>query len=346
MTLKYQNSIKKEYFKVVTAALAVVLIMSIIFLNNRIPHFEIDLNEVATPETNRFEIDTHNPYSLKSFFLPYDLSISSYTYILNDKADEKQMYAFQNPYEYCDFYTEYNVDDDLTDPRALVIFPEEKVTSISFFAKFLTSEDLQSFRTFFYSEVFAMLLAVLGIRIYKLQNLRYRQKLGKSISFGNKVRKRIIASYCILSILTFIIIILISRIQTIEIHENTFKQDNNWFTFFKPYDISRSYYQFHVKLSDSSNTIRWESADIVEFRDFSRKPEVKTSKLIEFHPLYSSSGFHVSFNTKNLVLHNLQEIRLFILSTFLLLFIVRLSVHVKNYVFDINIRLLRKRRKR
>ena len=331
MKLSYKTSIAIETTKVVLLSIALAALLGLMLKNCRIKHYQVELNKVDKPEGNRLVIEKTNPYKFTSFFIPYDLSVSSYTYIFEDDGSEMQYYGFQSG----DELTEYNLVSDVfhsdTNPMALTVavLSWDMPKPVSFYTKFLRSEDVQSFRTFFYSEVFALLLAILCNSIWKLFNYYYRRNNGRSILINERTHIRLLLLYLVLTVLLINLIFIISHVHTYDVKEKQYTARSGWTQLFMPYDISRSYYNINTTLSeDSRDTIVWKTNELVAFKDINKKPKIKTLSSIEFHPLYDSDGFHGSFYTENFHSKNLQETRLFLLTTLVLLVIARMVIHI------------------
>ncbi len=278
-------------------------------------------------DSTEFLLESY-PYSISNLFALHDISKEEYSYLLPQVSGRKR-YTFMRNYEGAEWS---NTGHPLTikSRDMLVVFPEHP--EISFYTKLLLSENLQTIRTFFLSEVFTFFIAILGFNLYELFQYHYRRKHGVSYSISKRSHLKLSGIYASLSMVIIVIIVIIcispTRIITVSNYRETVEP-----SLFKPYDISLTYYKMAIEPDNLLNdTIVWSSNEIVEFSSMQQPHGVLSSKSLSFTHFDKNTSFKNEFYTKNLVSKNLQDIRLFLLTTFLLLFIARWFVHLRHFL--------------
>ncbi len=323
--MRYEGIIRKKIIEVsYTLAISIALLF-IIFKCNEIPTHVTDLRSEEMRDSTQFLLESH-PYSIKHLFSLHDISKEEYVYLLPPHVGMRG-YSFSRNYEGAD-WSDTGHDIAVKDENTLLVFPDGP--EISFYTKLLLSENLQSLRTFFLTEIFTFFLAVFGSNSYGLFKCLYRRKHGRSFSFSKRAHLKFAAVYAISSVVLIVLIIIICKSPVREINECSYHESGKS-SIFSPYDISQTYYRMIIPLDKlNRDTIVWSSDEIVEFSSMLNVPKKKSSKSLIFVKYNEEKAFTNNFYTKNLVSKNLQDIRLFLLTTILLLFMVRCYIHLKS----------------
>ena len=220
---------------------------------------------------------------------------------------------------------------EFNDMEILWVKPDYPI--IRFYNKLILSENLQTIRTFFLTEVFTFFLYILGIKLYKFAMCIYRRKYGCKYIFKRNSHLKLSGLYIILSIILTFLLATICQSPTIEINDIQY-QENHRFSFFKPYDVSQTYYHMNIPPGNlTGEPIVWTSNEIIEFSTNSTIPCNISSNSMKIFEYDKKQTFVNDFITKNLVSKNIQDIRLFLVTTILLVMIARFFIHMKCYLF-------------
>ena len=326
----YEFLLIQNYIKVFSSLLICLITMILIIMCNQIPRIEIDLTDKKYQNTEVIDISLHNPNSFWTFFVLRDISKAEYFITMPDGRGEKD-YFFQNRYDGVEFYGEDSFSEQSS--SSFILLNNSK-KHISFYTKFFKSESKQSIRTFLLTEIFTFFLAVLGLRLYSLYQYKYRKKYGHSRMFDKRDHLKFLISYSILSIICLIFIFIICKSPTIVIDSSHYYR-NIKNPVLMPYDISKTYYSYNINTKNLSlnDTITWESSEFVEFSNIYPKPELKTANSVGFIVNSNDLGsFETNFCTINYESNNIQEIRLFLLTTIFLLLLSRIGAHLIKYL--------------
>ena len=276
-------------------------------------------------DSTSFMLETY-PYSMKNLFSLHDISKEKYKYLLPEKYNES--YAFIRNYEGAE-WSETGHSVNIKDYDLMLVYPD--FPEISFYTKLVLSENLQTIRTFFLTECFTFLLAVLGFCFYELFWCIYRRKYGKSFYLSKTGHLKLFTGYALLSLVTILTIIVICKSPTKEINTCDYHETTK-FAWFKPYDISQTYYRINIAADKIiADTIIWSSDEIVEFSAMQHPAQIISGNSLKFINCDRLAPFKNDFYTKNLESKNVQEIRLFLLTTIFLLFMARCYIHLKSF---------------
>lgn len=322
--MRYEGIIRKKIIEVsYTLAISIVLLI-IIFKCNEVPTHITDLRNGEARDSTQFLLESH-PYSIKHLFSLHDISKEEYVYLLPSNVGRK-WYSFMRNYEGAE-WSDTGYDISAMDENMLLVYPDGQ--EICFYTKLLLSENLQTLRTFFLTEIFTFFIAVSGFNMYGLYQCLHRRRHGRSISFSKRNHLKFAVVYAMLSFVMIVLIVIICKSPVREINECSY-YERGGSSMFSPYDISQTYYRMNIPPEKlSCDTIMWISNEIVEFSTMQKVPKKKTSKSLTFVKFDKNELFTNSFYTKNLVSKNRQDIRLFLLTTFLLLCIARCYIHLK-----------------
>lgn len=323
----YKGIIRKRLLEVVITLAISIMLLIVIFKCSEVPVHTTDLRNNEMKDSTQFLLESY-PYSIINLFSLHDISKEEYVYLLPQSFGGK-MYAFMRNYEGAE-WSETGHFISVKDYSHLLVVPDSP--EITFYTKLILSENLQSIRTFFLTEIFAFFIAVLGFNLYRFFQCYYRRKHGKSYIFKRTQHLKYLFIYALLSIFVLVFIVIICKSPTKIINTCDYHEDTNS-VFFKPYDISQTYYKMDVApTAFNGDTIKWSSKEIVEFSSMQKSSKIKSSKSLVFVNFDKNKPFKNDFYTKNLVSKNLQDIRLFLLTTIFLLFFARICVHLKLFI--------------
>lgn len=325
--MRYVGAIRKKTIQVIYTFLAFSFMVILLFKCNEIPLNIVDLRSNEMKDSTQFVLDS-NPYSFYTMFSLHDISKKEYRYLLPENYKINK-YSFQSIYQGTQWSrTGHSLEFPGSD-TFLVFHPD--FPEISFYTKYFLSENLQSIRSFFLTEICTFFFAIFCLYAYELFQLHYRQKYGRSYNVSRKSHLKISAWYALSSVIVILLIIVICKSPTRTITSPNYHASSSY-NFFMPYDISQTYYHFNISSEDlKSDTILWSSDEIVEFSQIGYGQYVQSRNSVTFTGYKKSEPFITSFYTKNLVSQNIQDIRLFFLSTIWLLIVARCFVHLKLY---------------
>jgi len=327
--MNYSGIIRKTHIEITLSILFLTLLMIVIFMCNTISVNVIDLRNDRMKDSTQFYLESY-PYSIRHLFRLHDISKAEYIYMLPEDYPQKDYFFIRN-YEAAEWSRTGN-QNEMPGMQMLWVKPESPV--IRFYNKLFLSENLQSIRTFFLTEIFTFFLYILGQKLLKLSMIKYRMKNGRSFIFKSKDYLNISGLYAFLLFSSIIILIVICQSPTKEINDIKYKEKPS-FSILKPYDISQTYYHMNIlpeKLT--GEPIEWRSNEMVEFSAMPISPNLISSNSIYFSDYDKTQPFINVFYTKNLVSKNIQDIRLFFVTTMLLIFFARLFVNIKFYILS------------
>ena len=323
--MKYNGIIIKNIIEVTCTLIISIVLLIVIFKCNEIPTHVTDLRSEGMRRETQFTLES-NPYTIKHLFSPHDISIEEYVYLLPPDVG-RTLYIFSRNYEGAEWSDTGGQDISIADRNRLLIFSNGP--EISFYTKLIFSENLQAIRTFFLTEIFTFFIAIFFSNLYNLFLCLYRRKHGKSYYFSKRAHLKLSVVYSVLSVITVILIVIICKSPIRDVNDCSYHVGKEP-SMFAPYDISQTYYRMKIEPSNlNCDTIVWSSNEIVKFSNMQNVPKLKSSKSLTFTQFDKSKTFTNDFYTTNLVSKNLQEIRLFLLTTILLLFMARCFVHLK-----------------
>lgn len=322
--MKYNGIIIKNIIEVTCTLIISIVLLIVIFKCNEIPTHVTDLRSEDIGTTTQLTLGS-NPYTIKHLFSLHDISIEEYVYLLPSNVGRRP-YFFSRNYEGAEWS---DTGQSLSATGEDLLFVFSNSSEISFYSKLLFSENLQTIRTFFLTEIFTFFIAILCSNSYNLFLCLYRRKHGKGYYFSKRAHLKLSVVYSVLSVIAVILIVIICKSPIRDVNDCSYHVGKEP-SMFAPYDISQTYYRMKIEPSNlNCDTIVWSSNEIVKFSNMQNEPKLKSSKSLTFTQFDKSKTFTNDFYTTNLVSKNLQEIRLFLLTTILLLFMARCFVHLK-----------------
>lgn len=318
-------------------ALLLFIVVSFFYQQtNQIEHVVFD-SETQIDST-RYDVGSNNIIikspkvsNAYSYTRPYDLSKTIYTINFSDKPFLGRHEIWM---QYIDDVVEFSPFDNAEVLNAAfgddIIFVDGyRKKDVNFFTKNVSGENIQFIRNFFLTELLCFLFAFILSELYSIW--RTRQHLyGKRHYIKSRCPFAKLAIYGALVIACVIVIIRFNTIKTVEVHSDRYTMDLSG-ELFTMYDIScRAFHYDLSKENIQSDEIVWSSTEIVDFPSMTPAPQATLNRAV--FQVDKDGGFHHDFITENLVSKNYQDMRIFIVSTFLALFFARFINESWNYL--------------
>jgi hypothetical protein len=274
-------------------------------------------------------IDIYDPYGKDIYLKMYDITKTKYQYHIKDIHKFGPIVVFNHTLENIDFSPVSNVEFADAGTHDISVLPKEK--DISFYTRQILAENIQTTRLFFLTELIIFFLTLLGNQIIKVVLLISRKETDKRLLSNNPTwMKRCSILYLVGIFLFTFILYKINTMPIINIEEKTSIQDSG--TILDLHDISNTCYRIkrsNKEPQDSEYTINY--SQIVAFTFLSGEPSsVGPTQITYKRDRLTNEDF--IFYTENLESQNIQEVRIFFITTLLLGFIGRLLFYLRKLI--------------
>lgn len=320
-------------FQIIMAFVMCCIMLYIISVCNHVKTFNQHLNV-----GEEITICPHDPESFDVFFKPYDLSVIKNKVTINRpqniKSNNRNDSIYIKASDACEISSIITQDYDTRYGKFRSIIPtkgilkdeiEKKhipssIETMEFYVKPLKSEDLQSIRNFFLTEILAFFIAVLALRIKSYIRQKITAKQRKGTLNLRRIHINLMRIGIFITISLMFVIYIISMPATCKIINTLNYNAENDVSIFKPYDISRIYYQYNVfKWRDSSITWK-DNKELVEFSQLPEEFQDEPNGFTTWHNL-KEGPYNFNFYVDFLESRNVQDIRLFLATTLLIIII-------------------------
>ncbi len=325
MNKRYLKIRNTRITRIIINLTIVMILVGILQKQSTIPVVEhsIDLKKDTV-----INIDIYDPYSNNIFFKMYDITKTKYVYhISNDVQRFRHLLTFNHTKENIDFSPVIDVDLSIFGSHDMSIY--SKANNISFYTQQVMAENIQTTRLFFLTELILFFMTLFAHQLIKLVLLVSSGKTGKIHLYNNsKWLKRCTLAY-FLGVLFFTIVLYrINIMPIVEVESsNTQVKKSSWVY---PYDISRSYYRIKPSREDNT-TYTFISDQIVAFTPMYGKPSLIGPTTISYN-MDNSQNEDITFYVENLESQNIQDIRIFIVTTILLGLLGRWLFYMKKLI--------------
>lgn len=335
-----ETLIRERAIRASVYLLFLLLSSYLLFLCDQIPLIEKEVEKTNEDQVS-VELKAPNPYKKTNFFTFRDLSTTEY--ILNYPYNPEKIQfvsiseSFPTPvaeeYGITTSYSNVKGGDAIDLSGELVVHPHSD--KIHFYTNNVVAENTQMIRNFFLTELILFLLALLGKEAYKMLSDIFSDKTYfRERVFGVKSAQMHMMTYLALSLLSGILLYCINIVPENMVTTNNYEQKSggSWLAL---HDISCAYQHLLIPASSCNDgKVNWESGEIVKFVPETFKPidcEIGP-KSISFTKFEKGKDVDIKFYTRYLQSSNYQDVRLFVLTTFLLFFLERSFFYLRKWI--------------
>ena len=328
MKNRYIQIRKARITRIIIILVVLFVLITILQKQSHIPVVEQNID--CKDKVEVVDIDIFDTYSKDIYFKMFDITKTKYMYHVEGFHRWENMIAFNHTTDNIDFSPVENVDLVNYGTHDMMLMPKED--KVYFYTRNVLAENIQTIRMFFLTELIIFFLTLLGHQLIKFIILVTKKETGiRQLYKNSKWLKYCLSIYLFGIILSLFVLYRINVIPVFNINEQHAYQNKT--SLFDMHDISCSCYRIIPNNSEKLDYV-FKSNQILAFVPLVGKPISTGPSQITYN---IKRNEEVSFYTENLESKNIQDIRIFFVTTLLLGFIGRWLFYLKklkNYKWE------------